>query len=147
MVKVRKKEKELEQIQKKQVHLSLKWSIILTVGLNMIVILVQYIFNFTSKQIEFHLFVILAVLAFGLTLYSTWKEEVNLLLVSGLALVLLFFLGLFARFIGASIVMFILILAVFYFTYMVNKEQTRGVSSMWWSLCEHNYFLIRIFKF
>jgi hypothetical protein len=120
----------MEQIQKKQVHLSLKWSIILTVGLNMIVILVQYIFNFTSKQIEFHLFVILAVLAFGLTLYSTWKEEVNLLLVSGLALVLLFFLGLFARFIGASIVMFILILAVFYFTYMVNKEQTRGVSSM-----------------
>lgn len=120
----------MEEIQGKQIHLSLKWSIMITIGLNMIVILIQYIFNITSKQIEFHLYVILSFFAFGLTLFATWKEEVNLLIISGLSLILIFFLGVFARFFGASIVMIIVIIAVFCFTYLVNKEQTRGLPSV-----------------
>lgn len=113
----------MDSLDSRQLYTSLKWSIILTSVLNIIVILIQYSLTITSTQIIYHLYVILSVFGFALTLYATYNENLNLIIVSGFALIVLFFLGAFARFVGAIIVMFIVILAVFGFAYMVRKEQ------------------------
>uniref|UniRef100_T1KDA2 Uncharacterized protein n=1 Tax=Tetranychus urticae TaxID=32264 RepID=T1KDA2_TETUR len=118
----------MEAIEGKQLYTSLKWSILLTIGLNIIVILVQWIINISSSQIIFHLYVILSLAAFGLTLYATWYEHLNLLLISGFSLIVIFFLGAFAKYFGAIIIMFIVILAVFSFAYLVKKEHGDSTS-------------------
>lgn len=118
----------MEAIQGKQLYTSLKWSILITIGLNIIVVLVQWFMNITSSQIIFHLYVVLSLAAFGLTFYSTWYEHLNLILVSGFALIVIFFLGVFAKYFGAIIIMFIVILAVFSFAYLVKKEHGDSTS-------------------